>query len=134
MKSLGFPSKKKTIETRIIVKNSVQYGSFDEAIFPKVLGFRYTRKCNIKNNIINITGNLWEDKKGSIFDVWKSNKTYFSIEYSIWSVLLTLNGIHAKNTKYWVIKIEITLPNLLLKNGWIFKWGNLFEIDLWIAR
>ena len=69
MKSLGFPSKKKTIETRIIVKNSVQQGSFDEAIFDKVSGFRYIRKCSIKNNTISITGSLWEDKKGRIFDV-----------------------------------------------------------------
>ena len=99
-----------------MVKKIVQYLSLNDAIFFKVFGFIYTRKCNTKNNTIKRMGSLWENMKGSMFAVWKSINTYFSIEYSIWSVLETLNGIHAKNTKYWVIKIETILPSRLLKN------------------
>ena len=118
----------------IPIKKRTQYFMFQLEIFRGKLPFLYEIKCNITNIVKINTGILWEFKYVIVSKIWKSKKMYFWIEYVMDSVSETLNGIHARNTKYCVTKIERINPIFVLKKGWDVIEGNLLDKILWIAK
>ena len=134
MKSSGFPSKKKIIRDNITPRTIPQYRNFIFAIVWIRFALLYEMKWRITNAIINAIGTLCVNMISRAPSSWRSIITNFCIEYNMCSVSWTLNGIHARNTKYCVISIEIIFPNLLLKNGLLASVGNAFCSILCMAR
>ena len=115
-------------------KNKIQYGNFNLESFVGRFFVRYEIKCSNTKNAIIAIGYFCDIIKGIEFSVKKSKNTYFCILTNIKFVSAIVNGIQAKNIKYCVMKIDVILPVLVLKNFKSFKAGNLLSNILCIAK
>jgi len=116
----------------IIITNKkiAQYCNLRLEILERRFSFLYEIKCKTKKIQIKITSNLNSSIISEVFSIAKSKMMYFSIEYIRSLKSLTLNAIHVRNTKYWVIRIERITPILVLKNLLFLRKGNLSKINL----